>query len=306
MISEENFIIVNYHYIENPQPEWRGIHPCAPELFMRHLEFLARSFQFASIEEVCEAAESRRDKKLCAITFDDGLRDQWENAMPILKRYGAPAAFFPITKTWEGHMPAAHKMHVLLSRFSSEEIVSFFNVFIKKEDESAQIFYIPIDRRIHFSRRLHDDAITANLKETLANMPEHLKNVFLDECFRKTGLDEKMLAGQFFMSRDNIRALRDDGYTIGCHSHQHFALDTLDRETLRRDIRASKDFLKTALGKKPRIFSYPYGRYHTMVFDVLQEEGFVYALTTERRGVRRGDQPFVIPRFDANDVSELL
>jgi peptidoglycan/xylan/chitin deacetylase (PgdA/CDA1 family) len=48
-------------------------------------------------------------QSLISLTFDDGLRCQFENAVPILDRYGIPATFFlianqePTLEPWLGH-----------------------------------------------------------------------------------------------------------------------------------------------------------------------------------------------------------
>jgi len=39
------------------------------------------------------------NKALIALTFDDGLRSQFENAIPVLDGYGFPATFFLVANT---------------------------------------------------------------------------------------------------------------------------------------------------------------------------------------------------------------
>ena|SRR5258708_28053409 len=48
-------------------------------------------------------------QSLISLTFDDGLRCQFDNAIPVLNHYGIPATFFlianrePTQESWEGH-----------------------------------------------------------------------------------------------------------------------------------------------------------------------------------------------------------
>ncbi|MCW5600496.1 polysaccharide deacetylase family protein [Nitrosomonas sp.] len=68
------------------------------EQFDRQMSLLHRYCQPLSIEEVlsCQTIP-RTNRPLVSITFDDGYYDNYQNAMPILLKYGMPAAFFVST-----------------------------------------------------------------------------------------------------------------------------------------------------------------------------------------------------------------
>src|SRR3989344_6899340 len=89
-------IIVNYHYVEDPRSDAAGLHPCPVDEFERQVAFLSNNFRIVSIPEIFEAAQRDSPDRLCAITFDDGLKDQFTHAVPILKKHQAPATFFII------------------------------------------------------------------------------------------------------------------------------------------------------------------------------------------------------------------
>ena len=119
----DKHIIVMYHYVEDPRPNRGGIFPCSVEEFERQIAFLSGQYRIASVLDAYRAAQSESSERLCAITFDDGLKDQYVYARPILEKYNAPASFFIITGTLEGSMPFTHKMHTALSRVSADELV---------------------------------------------------------------------------------------------------------------------------------------------------------------------------------------
>ena len=65
--------------------------------FQQQLAYLkGRGFSFVKASELRAIAESRshRGKKIACITFDDGLRDNYTTAFPILKGLGIPASIF--------------------------------------------------------------------------------------------------------------------------------------------------------------------------------------------------------------------
>lgn len=304
--SRGKYTIINYHYIENPNSDFMGIYPCTIGDFEKQIKYLASNFKIVSVPELYESALNGGKEKLCAVTFDDGLKDQYRNAVPILKKYAAPAVFFPITSTWEGYMPSAHKIHVLLSQFSAEDLVKIFNSFLLEQHPEAVARYeISSVRRLIKTRRLHEDISTANLKETLIFLEKGLRKDFLDFSFRKLDLDEKKMIPHLFMSEKEIKSLADSGFGVGGHSHRHDSLITLSKDDLVKDIRFCADNLLRVTGQKPKIFSYPYGHYNETVVEVVKKVGFEYGLTIKTGAVRSGDSVWSLPRCDSKDIKAM-
>ena len=69
------------------------------QMLERHLDWIGRRFRFVSLDELgarLDASDSR-DDPIAAITFDDGYRDFYDHALPLLKQKGIPAAVFVVT-----------------------------------------------------------------------------------------------------------------------------------------------------------------------------------------------------------------
>lgn len=302
----DNYIAVNYHYVEDPTMALAGIHPCSPLNFERQIAFLSQHYKIVSIPVLFEAVQRQEKGKFCALAFDDGLKDQYLFAVPILKTYQASAIFFPITGAWEGILPTAHKLHVLLSHISADEIILLFNKFLEDFYSDLENNYaIPRDHRL-FNKRMHESIVSANLKETFIILPEKIKRDFFDKYFYEFGLDERNLSQQIFMNQEEIISLSKSGMFIGAHSHTHIASDARESAELQKDIVLSKNILKQILGKNPTIFSYPHGRANQAVIQALKQAGFEYALTTENRPLTSADNPFLIPRYDTNDLRVIM
>lgn len=294
--------IVNYHHVA-PAGDGLASHPLSPEAFDRHLALLSKTHRVVSIPDVAAAAGSA--EPLAAITFDDGLRSQCENAAPILEARGMRAAFFPVTATWDGFLPAQHKAHLLFPLLGEEALAEELEAFLAAQG-LAENFPIPRDRRLVADRRLHDDVLTANVKETLAGLPHEAKERFLGGLLARRGIDESSLAAWLFAGRDEIAGLAARGHMIGCHTHRHLAADALSAEEFRAELAASLALLRETVGSSPAVFSYPSGRVRVDGEGILREAGFTHAVTVERRGLSRGENPYRLPRLDANDLENLL
>lgn len=303
---EDNQVIVNYHYVEDPRDNARGIHPCATVEFERQIAFFGARYRFVSVPQIFEAAQKGSQEKLCAITFDDGLRDQWEYALPLMKKHGVAATFFIITATLEGIMPSAHKIHLISSRISMLELVEKFNLFVSHAfPEVVASYDIPSDRYLNRKRR-HDDIAAANFKEMLNNIaPREVSAAFLSALFEELSMSEKEECAKLFMDASEIRALQDQGFFVETHTHHHYSLEREATEVLHKDFHAAATALKNILGKSPMVMAYPYGRSPTD-HAILGACGITLGVTAENRALHAGDHPLLIPRFDTNDVKSFL
>lgn len=96
--------ILMYHYLSNPPPRADAIRSdlsVGPAQFEAQLAYLReQGYETISMKQLSYAL-SRDDElppKPIIISFDDGYRDQYTNAFPLLKKYGFVATFFVFTQ----------------------------------------------------------------------------------------------------------------------------------------------------------------------------------------------------------------
>jgi peptidoglycan/xylan/chitin deacetylase (PgdA/CDA1 family) len=71
---------------------------CNVRRFTEYCEFLARKFRVVSLGSLVQKLEIGEPlRREIAITFDDGYRDNYDHAAPVLKRLGLPATFFIVS-----------------------------------------------------------------------------------------------------------------------------------------------------------------------------------------------------------------
>ncbi len=84
------FLGICYHYLGDkgryPYPGMVGI---TPEEFSSQINELSRYFEFISIKDIAECIEGKRTlpEKCAVLTFDDGLLEHYEKALPILDKH---------------------------------------------------------------------------------------------------------------------------------------------------------------------------------------------------------------------------
>ncbi len=97
-------VVLAYHRVLSSrelarQPVQPGMY-VRVDSFERQMRFLRERFVVLPLAEVLDRWESGRwdlRRRYCAVTFDDGWRDNYTYAYPILTRYGLPAAIFVCT-----------------------------------------------------------------------------------------------------------------------------------------------------------------------------------------------------------------
>lgn len=295
----DNYIIVNYHYIRNPSPKWKGIFSCSPKEFEKQVKFLSENYKIVSVPDVFSAAQQQSSGKFCALTFDDGLNDHYENALPILKKYNATGIFFIITSTFDGIVPLAHKIHFLLSKFRAEQLIDTFNTWADGK------YFIPKDKKLDI-RRVYGNLLTNNFKETMISISPDVRNKFLNFCFQNQQMNESELNRILFMDSKTLKELVSSGMEIGNHSHSHFSYESLDEGVARADVRLSREKLSELLGKEILLYSYPHGRTTSQSVKIVRKEGFKYGCTIDKRKVESSDDALLIPRYDTNNVRDYL
>jgi peptidoglycan/xylan/chitin deacetylase (PgdA/CDA1 family) len=93
-------VVVAFHRIHETDPsDSLSVDAAA---FERHCRFFSRHFDVVPLRDLVHRLTNRlRVDRHLAITFDDGYRDNYENARPVLEKLSLPATFFVVTD-WIG------------------------------------------------------------------------------------------------------------------------------------------------------------------------------------------------------------
>ena len=280
-------LAVNHHYFAEEAPAAaRAIFPTTVAAFERELELLAAEYEFVSRDQLVAAAQGEAELpgRACAITLDDGLRSQFELALPVLDRLGVPAIFFvPGAPIAEGRALLVHKIHALRERIGDDELLARIGDHDVEESASAMYgFDAPAAAQVKY---LLNIALEPDVREAL-----------VDDLFG----DDETFASELYMDRSQIDELERRGL-VAAHAWAHRPLAQVDDGDLCAELERSA----ALYASHPRAISYPYGTPDAVderVAQAASEAGFVVGFTMEPAYNRTLEQPLLLARIDVNDA----
>lgn len=285
--------IVGYHRIGDPGVVARdtdeGVVDVTAEDFERHVAFIAKSFDVVGVDALRRffVEKAPLPKNPAVITFDDGYRECFDIALPILRRHGVPGVFFVSTD------------HVSRRRvFWWDRIAHLFKRTTVKTRVAID-YPEPVVLDLATDRERALDAALTIVKRTYGLDLER----YLDELARAldvswTTADEKRISDDTLMTWDHLRELRRAGMDVQSHTATHRILQTLSDEDLDRELAESKRTLEGELDEPICAIAYPSGRavgQHTKIGRAVRAAG--YDLGFSGSGVCRRD-----PHIDPLDI----
>ena len=91
--SRTGALVLEYHSIS--RKDWDPSLVIAPEVFERHLQILQeQGYKMVTVEELCERLRTGKSvANYIALSFDDGYKDNYTTALPIMQKYQAKGTF---------------------------------------------------------------------------------------------------------------------------------------------------------------------------------------------------------------------
>jgi len=95
LVPTETDVVLTYHSVGDPR-EYGNV---SAERFRTDLAYLRANFEVVDLADLVEEAADRRR---AAVTFDDGTRSVYADALPLLRAHDVPATVFVVSETFEG------------------------------------------------------------------------------------------------------------------------------------------------------------------------------------------------------------
>jgi len=274
-------ILVMYHYVRDPDEDI-GATTCSLADFEGQVEHLLRHYKPLDPDTLIAAArEGGTIPDGFVLTFDDGVRDHWDNALPVLERYGLQGIFAPIGLPYlEGRIPFVQKNQLVRGRLGEDGLPDAYLAAAAELAPEVDVEAIMAEAPIGDYRRGTEKYLRFKYASNRL-IPRELSERVMDRLFSKhVSADEAGFIRELYLSTDEILELRRRGHAIAAHSLSHPSLPQLDEDEQECEIGESVDWLGRLLGEGIDWFNYPYGDHDERSERVCERLGIDIAYST--------------------------
>lgn len=265
--------IVGYHRIGEPSVVAKdtdeGVVDVTAHDFERHIAFVAGRFDVVDVQRLRRWFVEREPlpKNPALITFDDGYRECFDVALPVLERHGVSGVFFVSTD------------HVSRRRAFWWDRIAY--LFKKTTKMRATLDYpkpLALDLGSAAGReRALDDTLSVVKCTFGLDLDRYLDDLARALDVSWSADDERRVADDTLMTWDELREMRRRGMNVESHTATHRILQTLSDGELARELTTSKSTLEAELGEPICAIAYPSGRavgQHTPIGRAVRAAGY--------------------------------
>lgn len=295
----DRFTILMYHrlHAEHGGPEYiyQGNVGPTVKVFERQMRYLKTHYNVIAFDRLIDCLKEGEPipPNSVIITFDDGYKDIYTLAFPILKSYGLPATVFLAT----GHIGTNDLLWY--------DRIAYIVHHTRKNCITVDGLNLPLmnpqDKLVATERLVQLlSSVSGKMEWPLTAELQDAFNVGFDNC-----------AINFGLSWDEVREMALHDITFGSHTVNHPFLTRVSRETAHAEIMDSKRTIEREIQRPVRVFAYPHGDFNEETLSIVETCGLEAACTCSygsnnsganllalrRRGIDSSD---TIPIFKAN------
>jgi peptidoglycan/xylan/chitin deacetylase (PgdA/CDA1 family) len=302
-----SLVILTYHRIATPgvssNPYYDQVISATPEQFRAQIRYLTSHFRLTQPQDILAPGTGpsptlRGATPSLLVTFDDGYRDNYETAAPILREFGVPATFFvtpgfierPRLPWWD-HVAYVIKRTATprfeLQRYPGDSEPILIDLGTNPTDQQRNLMIAQII--FQFVNNLIRD------EDWFLTQLDHHAEV---------AIDQDMAGRALIMGWAELRQLVDAGMTVGSHGLDHRALGRLAEEDQIHELTHSKQMIECALQREVIALAYPFGwpgTFTRRTQELAAQVGYKVAFSS-LEGINnpdaRGFEPFCLRRLN--------
>lgn len=286
-LSASKFGILCYHRVgQEGIPLFSRLDP---QLFEAQMRYVSKHYRIISLQQLClEIGQNRAVKPSLAITFDDGYRDLYAHAFPVLRKYGIPATIYMIGRCIAtGEAPWYDRIFLALSVAPGPSLAVQLNT-VRQFDLSSPAARADAAWQIVCYLRTIPDA-----RRRAWCAAFEAKFQFPQDALRNRMLDW-----------EQVREMQRAGVDFGAHTMTHPVVAQLAPADFQEELANSKMLLEEGLGRPVTDFAYPFGKltdFSPTADEFIRCSGYRSAVTTIEGVNVPGSNLFSLRRTQVGD-----
>jgi len=254
--------------------------------FEIHIAHLAKNYNIISLTEYVKKVRENETLRGCVvITFDDGFKDNYLNAYPILKKYNVPATTFLLTgRIEDGEAPW---------------FIKFRYMFMKTTKSHLKISFNDVSFDLSMKSNIEKKTASTKIMLYMQKLPDEQRLELLDIIDKELKVDDYTEIEDTMLTWDEIKEMSDNKIEFGAHTMNHPILSRISFSKAEEEITKSKIIIEEKLGKQVSTFAYPFGKndqYNDDTIKILKKLSFDCSVTTESGPTNHKSDLFEISR----------
>jgi len=251
--------------------------------FEAHIAYLRRRFTIISLDELLDLWGTNRlksNQSYCVITFDDGWKDNYQFAFPVLIKYRVPATIFLATEFigtarwfWPDQMmlllekARQHTTGEADRKAASTVLAETIGVTLSAADG--------VFRRVESGDPIDSDAIIELCKGVEVGKVHQI----IDRLSRALHMD--LPTHRVLLNWDEVREMAGKGVTFGSHSGSHRIMTQIPLSEVKAELIDSRKAMLEQGIKPVPVFCYPNGNFDRDIQELVSESGYLAAVGCE-------------------------
>ena len=316
-MKKKKFFGIMFHHFHDNKNFFKSDGSIQKEEFYKIIKRVGKKNILSPREFFHKYKNNKIEKKNVCITFDDGLKSQFDVAFPVMQELNIQGFFFIPSSIFNKKINILEKVRYFKNNLfvSVNDYYDDFYLelkkknnylFIKSQLKKNEFKFKKLKRKFNFYsledikyRFVRDFLLTEKSFESI--------NVSLFERYK---FAHNKIHQNIFMSKNNIKTLSNNQNEIGLHSHSHST--NISRLTYRKqfdEYKKNKKVLEQVIKKKIKSMAHPCGKYNFDSFEILKNLDINIGFLPEKNiefSKKLNNHKFLIPREDhANLINEI-
>jgi len=261
-----------------------------PGVFEAQMRYVQRHYRVVSLGQMSsELLSDRKVQPTVTITFDDGYRDLYSCALPVLQKYEIPATIYLIGQSME-----------------TGEAPWYDRIFVAIDAAPGPVLEVHIGATRRFVLSSPGDRAGAAWEIIcyLRSITDLGRRKWCREFEKQIPVPQRRLERRM-LDWEQVRAMQKSGISFGAHTMTHPAVSRLDDPALEEELGRSKQLLENGLGEAVEHFAYPFGKPSDCSLaaeECFVKYGYRSAATTTEGFNLKGDNLYRLRRLQVGDA----
>ena len=301
-LTQKRVTILMFHRVGSYRPgEPAGLPTLfvQPESFRQIIAVIQKHYNVISMSEYCRRISNDEPlpRNSLVITFDDGYRDSFRNAFPLLKQHHLPFLLYIPSALLNGGVDYWWDcVYNLCVSLTPKQLLA--GITAAHLENGIEMDLINAITCLQNDRHI----MALRFVEAVGELPELLRKKIIAKLEMIYAEGKPGLPGESeIMDFADVKMLLEMGGEIGSHTISHRFLDKAPASLVWEEVAASKKAIEKKLSTDVLSFAYPAGRMTPEIRDKVEQAHYMTACTIEEGVNAKLSDPYLLNRVNVSE-----